>query len=130
MLENQNIAELLAREAEKVEFPAKRALRRAARRAFLWEEEASSLARARRSLTELSGIGPYIERLILSWLDKPPAEIEIPPIRSGFLTIATARRVLSGKPTWLANVKGDLQMHKTWSDGEGTIEEMAAAAKS
>lgn len=130
MLENQNIAELLAREAEKLEFPAKRALRRAARRAFLWEEEASGLAQARRPLTELSGVGPYIEKLILRWFDNPPREIEIPPIRSGFLTITEARRALKTQPNWLPNVKGDLQMHTTWSDGEGTIEEMAAAARS
>ena len=130
MVANQVIAELLALEAEEVEFPAQRALRRAARRAFLWEEEAADLAQARRSLTELSGVGPYIEKLIHRWLDDPPGEIDVPPIRSGFLTITQARRALATKPTWLSNVKGDLQMHTTWSDGEGTIEEMATAARS
>lgn len=130
MLENQVIAELLAREAEGVRFPAKRALRRAARRAFLWEEETADLARAKRSLAHLSGVGPYIEKLILAWLDKPPGKIGIPPIRSGFLTLTEVRRALATNPKWLANVKGDLQMHTTWSDGEGTTEEMAAAARS
>jgi DNA polymerase (family 10) len=129
-LENDTIAELLAREAEKLEFPAKRALRRAARRAFLWEEEASELARTKRPLTELCGVGPFIEKLISRWLDKPPRDIAIPPIRSGFLTITQARRALATRPTWLADVRGDLQMHTTWSDGEGTVEEMAIAGRS
>jgi histidinol phosphatase-like PHP family hydrolase len=130
MLENQGIAELLAREAEVAKFPAQRALRRAARRAFLWEEEAAAIAQARKPLTELIGVGPYIEKLILGWLDNSPKQIQSPPIRSGFLTLTQARRALEKKPSWLAGVKGDLQMHTVWSDGEGTIEEMAAAAES
>src|SRR5207248_11502510 len=30
--------------------------------------------------------------------------------------------------TWLGNLKGDLQMHTQWSDGSGSIEQMAEAA--
>ena len=130
MLDNQGIAELLARESEEAKFPAQRALRRAARRAFLWEEEAAAVLQARRPLTELSGVGPYIEKVILGWLDHPPRQIESPPIRSGFLTLTQARRALKKKPSWLASVNGDLQMHTAWSDGEGTIKEMASAAES
>lgn len=129
MLENHIIAELLAREAEQVSFPAQRALRRASRRAFLWEEEAAELANAGRPLTELTGVGPYIEKHILGWLGKPPQEIKIPSIRSNFSTLTQARRILARKPAWLARIKGDLQMHTTWSDGEGTIDEMSAAAR-
>jgi histidinol phosphatase-like PHP family hydrolase len=127
-LENQTIGELLARKAEDTPPPAQRALRRAARRAFLWEVEAAELARLRTPLTELSGVGPYIEKLIGRWLDNPPLKIHPGPLRAGFLTLCQARRILSRKPSWLKSVKGDLQMHTTWSDGEGTIEEMSAAA--
>jgi len=42
--ENSTIAELLAQEAEKATYPTQRALRRAARRAFLWEVEAADLS--------------------------------------------------------------------------------------
>ncbi len=128
MIENQTIAELLARQAENTPPPAQRALRRAARRAFLWDVEAAELAESGRPLTELSGVGPYIEKLIRGWLDKRPRNIAPSPLRSGFLTLCQARRILAATPTWLSSVKGDLQMHTNWSDGEGTIEEMAAAA--
>lgn len=127
-LSNCDLAELLAREAEHAKYPAQKALRRASRRAFLWEEEASDVVASGRSLTELTAVGPYIEQLILRWLDKPP-EIPAPPeIRRQFLTIAEARAVLKKKSSWLKSVKGDLQMHTTWSDGEGSIAEMADAA--
>jgi histidinol phosphatase-like PHP family hydrolase len=129
VLENSSIAELLAREAEQARYPVQRALRRAARRAFLWEEEAAQLVSEGRSLTELSGIGPFIEKLILNWIEKPPAKLDIPTIRSQFLTVPQARRALAKRPEWLRLVKGDLQMHTTWSDGSGSIAEMAEAAK-
>ena len=44
-LTNAEIAELLALEAESSRPPAQRALRRASRRAFLWDEEAITLIR-------------------------------------------------------------------------------------
>jgi histidinol phosphatase-like PHP family hydrolase len=53
---------------------------------------------------------------------------QIPEIRRGFLTLTQARATLASKPSWLRNIKGDLQMHTTWSDGEGSIRDMAAAA--
>jgi histidinol phosphatase-like PHP family hydrolase len=128
-LENQTIAELLARKADDTPPPAQRALRRAARRAFLWEVEAADLAQSGQLLTELTGVGPYIERLVLGWLDRPPRNIQPAPLRSGFLTLCQARRILAVKHPWMSLVKGDLQMHTNWSDGEDTIEEMAAAAR-
>jgi hypothetical protein len=128
ILENQTIAELLAREADVTPPPAQRALRRAARRALLWEVEAEELLRSGEPLTELSGIGPYIEKLVLRWLDDPAQGIQPPPLRAGFLTLCQARRILAENPSWLSRVKGDLQMHTNWSDGEGSVEEMRAAA--
>ena len=48
-----------------------RAFRRAARSAFLWPEEVSDLVAQNRSLTELRGIGPFIEKQIRQWIEKP-----------------------------------------------------------
>jgi histidinol phosphatase-like PHP family hydrolase len=125
---NSELAELLAVEAESAAHPAKRALRRASRRAFLWEVEAAQLLQKGRSLTELSGVGPYIEKKILTWLDNPPSIPETPPIRRGFLALTDARREIDEKPGWLQSIRGDLQMHTTWSDGSGSIAEMADVA--
>jgi hypothetical protein len=53
---NSDIGELLARAAEHAKQPLQRALRRAARRALLWPEEAEDITKDGRSLTELPGI--------------------------------------------------------------------------
>src|ERR1051326_4470042 len=127
-LTNSQIAELLAIEAESAKMPAQKALRRASRRAFMWPEEAASLLEQGRSLTEFIGVGPYIETLIKRWQDKPPAIPERPALRRQFLTIVEAQALLAKEPSWLKSVKGDLQMHTTWSDGEGSIADMADAA--
>jgi histidinol phosphatase-like PHP family hydrolase len=127
-LTNAEIAELLALEAPKTKMPAQKALRRASRHAFLWPVEAATLVEQGRSLTELQSVGPYIERLLTGWLDSPPAVPDPPEIRRQFLTMTEAQAILAKKPAWLASVKGDLQMHTTWSDGEGSIAEMADAA--
>ena len=127
-LTDAEIAELLALEAESSHPPAQRALRRASRRAFLWDEDAVALIRSRRPLTELSGVGPYIARLIRGWITNRPKTFPPPPIRSGFLTITEAGIALAAKNQWLSSIKGDLQMHSDWSDGSATIAEMAAAA--
>lgn len=127
-LTNPNIAELLAREAQRAKLPAQKALRRASRRAFLWEEEAAEIIRSERSLTELTAVGPYIASVIKRWLESPPDLPEPPDIRRQFLAWTEAEKILIKKPSWAESVNGDLQMHTTWSDGEGTIEEMAEAA--
>ena len=62
VLPNSDLAELLAREAIHGRQPLQRALHRAARRAFLWPEEAAQLIREHRSLTELPGVGPYLSK--------------------------------------------------------------------
>jgi hypothetical protein len=125
---NGQLAELLARQAEKASPSLTRAFRRASRRAFLWPEEAFSLQKFGRSLTELQGIGPYLEKLIRTWFDDAPCPASPPAIRAGFLTFTEAQALLATQPGWIANVKGDLQMHSLWSDGAASIREMAAAA--
>src|ERR1700678_2347477 len=128
MLNNGDIAELLARESEKAREYVQRAFRRASRRAFLWPEEAAQLVHDGRSLTELAGIGPYLEKIIRRWIDDPPELTEPPDIRKGFFTLTGARRILAKKPAWLRRPKGDLQMHTTWSDGSASIADMAETA--
>jgi histidinol phosphatase-like PHP family hydrolase len=127
ILNNSDIAELLAQESETARPPLQRAFRRAARRAFLWPEEASEIVAQNRSLAELSGIGPYLEKKIRAWMADPPAELPVPEIRTGFLSMPKAEAALTKKPQWLSLLKGDLQMHSNWSDGSGSIREMAEA---
>ena len=69
MLSNCDIAELLARRAEEETEILSRAFQRAARRAFLWPENATDLVAQNRPLTELHGIGPFIEKQIRRWID-------------------------------------------------------------
>jgi len=129
-LTNSEIAELLALEAEMAKQPVQRALKRASRRAFLWEEEVSVLLSKNQSLTELAGVGPYISKLIERWLERPPVLTEPPEIRRQFLTWADAVKVLCTKPNWAKQLKGDLQMHTEWSDGGDSVVTMANQAES
>lgn len=126
--DNRAIAELLAMEAEKVDGHLSRAFRRAARLAFMWPEEAGELFRQKRSLTELAGVGPYLEKTIRGWIETTPRLPQPDPLRKEFLTCAEARQILATKPAFAKNYKGDLQMHTNWSDGSGTVEQMAEAA--
>jgi putative hydrolase len=123
---NRIIAELLAREAEKASYHLARTFRRAARSAFLWPREAAKLIDDGESLTNLAGIGPFLEKRILAWIEKP-ARLRAPSIRRDFLTLAEARTLLSREPAWTKKLRGDLQMHTQWSDGAGTVTEMAEA---
>jgi histidinol phosphatase-like PHP family hydrolase len=126
-LNNASLAELLARHGEEASGHLQRACKRASRLAFLWPEEAYSLVSQHRPLTELPGIGPHLARLLAQWLATPPNLPEPTKTRHGFLTLTDARMILSRHPTWLRKVKGDLQMHTTWSDGSVTVSEMAEA---
>lgn len=128
MLSNRDIAELLAQQAEDETGILSRAYRRAARSAFLWPEEVSDLIAQNRSLTELRGIGPFIEKQILQWIEKPHQIKTAPSIRRDFLSLAEARRLLAARPQWTKKLRGDLQMHTRWSDGSGTVAEMVDAA--
>jgi histidinol phosphatase-like PHP family hydrolase len=69
-----------------------------------------------------------LSRLIRHWIQDPPTIPDAPAIRSGFLTLQQARVILDTYPSWLNEIKGDLQMHTQWSDGSGSIEDMAEAA--
>ena len=53
----------------------------------------------------------------------------VPALRRDFMSLAKARRLLESQPAWRSNLRGDLQMHTRWSDGSGTIAEMADAAR-
>jgi histidinol phosphatase-like PHP family hydrolase len=128
-LNNADIAELLSQKADEESYPLKKALRRAGRAAFLWPEEAATILEQRRSLTELHGVGPYIAKLITGWIEKPPTISEPPENRRGFLTIVEARRTLALRNPWRTGIKGDLQMHTEWSDGSGSISQMAEVAE-
>lgn len=127
-ISNSAIAELLAVAAESAKMPLQKALRRASRKAFMWPEEASLIIQQGRSLTELPAVGPTLERIICSWVENPPDVPAPPPIRQHFLTTTETRATLADNPDWLHAVKGDLQMHTVWSDGSGSIEDMAWAA--
>ncbi|HYK24342.1 MAG TPA: PHP domain-containing protein [Candidatus Acidoferrum sp.] len=77
----------------------------------------------------MRAIGPFITKRILRWIDKPPQEKLRPAaIRRDFIALADARVFLAKKPHWKKQLRGDLQMHTRWSDGSGTIAEMADAA--
>jgi histidinol phosphatase-like PHP family hydrolase len=128
MLKNSDIAELLARESEDASRFVQKALRRAARLSFIWPEEAAALLAEKRSLTELPGVGPHLERIIRGWIESPPPIPKAPPIRSDFITLPEARAVLAKKRDWAKQLRGDLQMHTEWSDGSGTVRQMADEA--
>ncbi|MBA2565776.1 MAG: PHP domain-containing protein [Gemmatimonadetes bacterium] len=126
-LTNAHLAELLALAAEDAEGHRLKALRRASRLAFLWPLEAADLLAAGRSLTDLAGIGPWLARVLRAWFEDPPYIPDPPALRRDFLTLAEARRILAQAPDTYGGLRGDLQMHSDWSDGSGTILEMAAA---
>lgn len=127
-LSNAQIAELLTRAAETADGHRRRALRRAARAAFLWPEEAAAVISQGNSLTELPQVGPWIATTIESLLADPPELVEPPEIRRGFLTLADARATVVANPDALASLRSDLQMHTTYSDGRATLREMVRAA--
>jgi hypothetical protein len=85
LLTNSQVSELLANAGEDAKSPLSTAYRHASRRGLLWPEEASSLYQAGRSLTELPGVGPYLEKprfLSFPWLG--PSEAERPSGGSRF----------------------------------------------
>jgi histidinol phosphatase-like PHP family hydrolase len=125
---NADIAAYLIQEGENASGVLAKALRRAARSALLWPEEAAALLASGRKLTELHGVGPHLSKLLAAWVRKPPAIAGIPPLQREFLTLAEARRILAKNRKWCAQLKVDLQMHTTWSDGSGSVEDMARAA--
>jgi histidinol phosphatase-like PHP family hydrolase len=125
---NREIAELLALQGEEAEGYTRKAFFRAAHAAFVWPEEAATLVAQDRSLTELPAIGPFISKLLRTWIEDPPENIRpAVDVRRDFLSLADANRILPEHPDWRERLQGDLQMHSEWSDGSGTIMEMARA---
>ncbi len=116
---NAHIAELCAVEAERHEGNKAKAFKRASRKAFTWPMEAATVE----ELTELDGVGPFLSRVIAEWIAEGTTPDEPPPLRRDFITFAEARAMKR------FGVRGDLQMHSTWSDGGSSIDEMADAAK-
>ena len=108
--------------------PLQKALRRASRKAFMWREEAASILQQGRPLTELPAIGPTLDRIIRGWFENPPDVPTPPPIRQHFFTATETHATLAENPEWQPALKGDLQMHTVWSDGSGSIEDMARSA--
>src|SRR2546423_523191 len=129
ILSNADLAELLARKAEDSSVIRVGPFRRASRSALLWPEHAWDVFRAARPLSEFHGVGPFIARQLQAWIEKPPSEARPPLIRRGFLTRADARVLVAKDSEWSKRLRGDLQMHTDWSDGNATIREMADAAR-
>jgi putative hydrolase len=126
-LTNSQLSELLAGAGEDTKPPLSKAYRRASRKALLWPEEASSLYQAGRSLTELRGVGPYLEKAIRKWIESSPALGSPPDTRENFLTRTQVRAILEKQPSWASRLMRNLQMLKLWSDGSASIQEMAEA---
>jgi len=127
-LTNGQIAELLAR-AEQDEAPGtnrRTALHRASRAALFWPEEAHALAEAG-PLTELRSVGPWLAGVIAGLLASAEPPPDPPEARAGFLTLAEVRATLREHPEWAAELRSDLQMHTTYSDGRASLREMARA---
>jgi len=128
-LTNADLAELLARAAEDEVGHRRQALLTASRRAaFSWPEEAGALAAEGRSLTQLRSVGPWVARRIHGWLEDPPDPPEPPDLRRGFLTLAEVRSTLDAHPDWAVDLRADLQMHTTYSDGRAPLRDMVASA--
>jgi histidinol phosphatase-like PHP family hydrolase len=131
-LTNSQLAELCARAATAEERGShrRRALDRAAHAALAWPEPAAALRATDRELTQLAAVGPWIAERLAEWLDggEPPDPALTPPARQGFSSLAEARALLAGAPGWAGRLRGDLQMHTTWSDGRVDLPEMVAAA--
>ena len=125
---NAEIAELLSLEASKASYVLQRAFRRAARSAFLWEIEARDLVAHKEPLTQLTHVGPFLEKQIRQWIRRKQHPPRPPPLRKEFFTLAESRLRLSKATSWHVRLRGDLQMHTQWSDGSADIRAMAEAA--
>jgi putative hydrolase len=94
----------------------------------MWPEEAAALRHQGRALTELRSIGPYTAHFIDQWLREEREPPVPPPLRTGFLTYAEARRIIAAHPEWRSALAADHQMHTEETDGSSTIDDMAASA--
>lgn len=127
---NARLAEVLYLSAAEHQDQRQRALRRAGRYALVWPEEAAALLEEGRSLTELPAVGPWVSRLISAWFEDGVPDVPTTPLTSDFITYSQAKSVLDEDPSWKEDLRGDLQMHSTYSDGTVAIAAMAGAAAS
>ncbi|MFP5352060.1 MAG: PHP domain-containing protein [Actinomycetota bacterium] len=127
-LTNEQIAELLAHLSDEHEGNKQKAARRASRKAYGWPEEAADIVADGRSLKDLPAVGPWVARQIHEWLDDPPEIPDPPALRADFMSLASARKTLQEAPDFRRQLKGDLQMHTTYSDGGVSVKEMAIEA--
>lgn len=126
---NAEIAECLALVADEYADHRKKALKSASRAAFLWDEEAEVVLSEGRELTDLPKIGPWLAHLVEGWIEDPPGRPESSPLRRDFMTMSQAVTILKDAPGWREELRGDLQMHSTYSDGGGSIADMAEAGE-
>jgi histidinol phosphatase-like PHP family hydrolase len=68
-----------------------------------------------------------VARAIHELLDDPPEVPDPPAERAGFLTMADAVATVAAEPEWPEAIRGDLQVHTTYSDGSLPLHEMVAA---
>jgi histidinol phosphatase-like PHP family hydrolase len=125
---NVQIAELLAQRGDITEGPRQRAYYRSSAAAFLWPEEAADVLADGRPLTELRYVGDRLAARIAGWIEDPPEVPEAPARRSRFLSLTQVLDAVDRAPDWKSELRGDLQMHTTYSDGLSTVDEMAEAA--
>ncbi len=127
-LTNEELAELLALASEEHEGNKEKAARRASRKAYGWPQEAARLVEEGTSLKVLPAVGPWVARQIEEWLENPPEVPDPPALRADFMSLASARETLESSPAMRANLRGDLQMHTSYSDGRVSVKEMALEA--
>ena len=119
--------------------------KRAAAAILALDAPLTELLRQNGTLPRISGIGPGSTRVIREILETGAsptveqavtgsgkrAEIERRrALRANFLSRAEVRRILTEtrfKGPRLEEYRGDLQMHSEWSDGYGTVQEIAEA---
>lgn len=124
-LTNEQLAELLALEAEKHEGNKEKAARRASRKAFGWPREVADMVEQGESLKTLPAVGPWVSKLMQDWLDDPPEVTEPDRLRADFMSLASAKHTLATEWDLRDELRGDLQMHSTYSDGRVSMKEMA-----
>jgi putative hydrolase len=126
---NAEIAECLALVADEYTDHRKKALKSGSRAAFLWDEEAEDLLEEGPAQPTPTPMAEWLAHLIEGWIESPPGRPDPSPLRRDFMTMSQAVAILRGAQEWAADLKGDLQMHSTYSDGYGSIAEMADAAE-
>lgn len=114
-------------QAEQSSGNKQKALQRASRKALLWPREAAEIVESGQSLQDLDGVGPYLAEILEAWIAVPPDVIEPHELRRDFLSLTEAMSILTEHREWPIQVKGDLQMHSTYSDGYGSINDLVDA---